>query len=208
MKKLVSCVVGIATLAPSPAMAQLHDWRTPVANYRVGCVYFDPIYRRTENRQHLGIDLPVRILRDRRGRLQPVNVISPVTGRVTRNWTNRSVNQAVLIIKEDTTRYEHVLGHITSSLRVGATVRRGQVVGTVTRWITPNGTDNTHVHWGANRFTVATAERTAATRRSISELGGGEWGWGRAPSQSTTRHAFNRGWMDLINYVRGRPDCR
>lgn len=210
MKKLLVLSFSTAFLAclPSEGSGQAYSWPVPVSNYRVGCVYFDAVYRRTEDRQHLGIDLPVTITTDRRGRLTPVSVTSPVKGRVVRDWTDRPVNESVLVITDDETQIDHVLGHISSSLRVGDRVRSGQVVGTVKRWITPNGGDNTHVHWGANHRGIAFGEKRATSQRDLSTLGGGTWGWGRAPRDATLRQAFNRGWLDLINYVRGRPNCR
>lgn len=208
-----SSLILLATLSallpplPSPVAAQWQNWSPPVTNYRLSCGYFDRDYLRTEGRQHLGLDLAVTIpiVRNRR---TSVNVTSPVRGRVIRNWTDRTVDQSVLIIKDENGRFDHVLGHIRSSLRVGEPVGRGQVVGTAKLWITPKGEDNTHVHWGVNQHGINFAEKRATSRADLIALGAGTWGWGRAPRDATLRNAHNRGWMDLLKYVRGRPNCQ
>lgn len=130
--------------------------------------YFDPAYARSENRQHLGVDF-------RAPRRTPV--FAPVDGVIVTNNTSASeVMQAYLVIRT-AHGVEHVLGHISSSLVVGAPVTAGQEVGRVRPWA-----GNSHVHWGVNRTGVAQAMQ-------------GDWGWGRAPANATRSDAARRGWV-------------
>lgn len=130
-----------------------------------------PAYARTENRQHLGVDFTVGA---------GGNVYAPVEGDVVVNRTSASdVMQAYLVIRSPQGS-EHVLGHISSSLRVGAHVAAGQTVGTVRAW--PGQPSRSHVHWGVNRT-------------GVSQAMSGDWGWGRAPVTATRADASRRGWV-------------
>lgn len=159
---------------PAPARPQV-----PVTTTGIGSEYFDPAYRQSEGRQHLGVDLPAAA-----GAI----VMSPVTGQVVVNQTMRSdIMQAYLVIKETGSGIEHVLGHLTSTLQPGAKIGRGEAVGTVRPWA-----GNSHIHWGANSRGVL------ASMGSSPE---GQWGWGRAPASVTRAQAAARGWIDLGPYV-------
>lgn len=150
--------------------------------------FFDPDYRRSESRQHLGVDLP-------RDDGEPV--VSPVSGTVVFNATgaDRGADNAFLIIRERGSSTEHVLGHIRSSIQPGtpaAIVERGQEVGVVADW-----DDNSHVHWGVN---------TQGVPRSVQSGPGGAWGWGRAPATVIQLQATQRGWIDPNSPVRGEAN--
>lgn len=137
--------------------------------------YFDPEYLRDEDRQHLGLDLPA----DARD-----PVVSPVTGVVITDKTdNPDTMQAYMVIREDGTGVEHVLGHVRSTVGL-VRVERGKPVATVRDW-----GERSHVHWGANRLGVAQALND-------------KWGWGRAPAGATRQKAEARGWIDLTPYLR------
>lgn len=152
--------------------------------------FFDPRYNdgepRANWRQHLGADLPAA---------EGTSVVSPVDGIVTFNQTSGiAAASAFIVIREVATGAEHVLGHIDSPIRPGtpqASIRRGDVVGTVKRWITDSGRNNSHVHWGLNTRRV----NTAVERDEV-----GDWGWGRAPFVATEAQVAQRGWTN--------PDAR
>lgn len=137
--------------------------------------YFDPEYLRDEDRQHLGLDLPADA---------GDPVVSPVTGVVITDKTdNADIMQAYMVIREDGTGVEHVLGHVRSTVGLGR-VERGKPVATVRDW-----GERSHVHWGANRLGVAQALND-------------KWGWGRAPAGATRAKAEARGWLDLTPFLR------
>lgn len=135
-------------------------------NASVNYGYFDANYLRMESRQHLGVDL--------RASADTI-VLSHVRGEVITNRTDRSVDQAYLVIRASNGD-EHVFGHISSNLRVGAEVRAGQEIGRVRDW-----GRNSHLHWGVNGSGVSQAVQ-------------GDWGWGRAPANATREDASRRGW--------------
>lgn len=156
----------------------INKYRAPVSPLRVNSGYFDPNYPPSEGRQHLGTDLAAPV---------GARALAPVSGRVAINHTNVSaVMQAFLVIHgNDGT--EHVLGHISSDLRIGAMVDMGQLVGVVRAW--PGCPTCSHVHWGINRI-------------GITQSMWGSWGWGRAPLAATRPQATARGWVDPMLSVK------
>jgi murein DD-endopeptidase MepM/ murein hydrolase activator NlpD len=165
---------------PRPQPLTQADYRLPVTPSGRVHGFFDPVYRASENRQHLGVDLPAR---------SGTPVVSPVDGVITANRTTGvAAGSAFLVIRETSTGAEHVLGHVTSTIQPGTTaasVNRGEFVGTVSDWGT-----NSHVHWGLNIRGVP---------RSVQSGPGGNWGWGRAPASATESQALARGWVNLNN---------
>lgn len=150
-------------VSPVPAVGNVHG-------------FFDPRYLKSENRQHLGADLPAAA---------DAEVMAPVTGVVVVNNTSvADVGAAYITIKEAGTSTEHVLGHIKSGYDAGSEVRAGGYIGTVRPW-----PGNSHVHWGINRKGVRAAS-TASPQ--------GPWGWGRAPAAATEAQAAARGWANPL----------
>lgn len=136
--------------------------------------FFDQNYRQSENRQHLGVDLPSPA---------GTSVVSPIDGEVVFNRTQgTAASSAFLIIRDTNTGAEHVLGHIASSLSLETIVRRGEVIGTIKDWGA-----NSHVHWGIN---------THGVPRAVQSGPGGDWGWGRGPASVTQAQALARGWVE------------
>jgi Peptidase family M23 len=177
-----SCLFASASSGSTPQ----YSWGWPLVNFSVGCLYFDPNYPYSQDRQHLGIDLP--------GTTAGTRVNSPVAGRVITNRSSNSiiVDEAYIVIRESATGYEHVLGHIRSTLSEGRTVARGDQVGTVANW-----GSRSHVHWGVNRASVSGATGISTKRG----WGSGNWGWGRAPRGATQTEASNRGWFDINGQI-------
>ncbi len=169
-KALLMAVAVIAFAGISAVVAQAGS--LPVAGPRpISSGYFDANYPPSENRQHLGIDI-----------LAPVGtaVYAPVEGDViVENTGVTDIMQAYLVIHARN-GIEHVLGHITSTVRRGAHVQAGQQVGIIRAW--PGQPARSHVHWGVNTIGVAQAMR-------------GDWGWGRAPVTATRAEAAARGWV-------------
>jgi hypothetical protein len=100
---------------------------------------------------------------------------------------------AYLIIREETTQFEHVLAHISSDLAVGSRVRQGQVIGKIRPW-----GGNEHVHWGVFRGNM-----------TASFVDG--WGFGRIPINVTREQATAKGWVDPLAIPSNdspRPDPR
>ncbi len=172
----ISAILILSAPFRSASAQQSGGWRWPLSNNNVGCLYFDPEYLRDEDAQHLGIDLPAG---------SGTRVNSPVAGRIIRNNASNSVpvREAYLVIRETATGYEHVLGHIRSTLAVNRTVARGDQVGTIANW-----SSNSHLHWGVNRSSVSSAMSSG-------------WGWGRGPRNATRSQASNRGWYDINFFI-------
>jgi hypothetical protein len=155
-----------------------NSWVLPVQPTGNVSGFFDPSYPPAENRQHLGLDLPVAA---------GTPVQSPINGSVVVNATPETdIMQSHLILREDGTGVEHVLGHIGSSLRPAQRVTSGQIIGTVRLW--PGNPGRSHIHWGANQRGV---------RAAIGPSPQGDWGWGRAPVAATEAQAGARGWINL-----------
>ncbi len=155
---------------------------SPIEFSALSASFFDPGYRQSEDRQHLGLDIPAP---------PGTDVRSPVDGKVVYNHTGPEVSadRSFLIIRDRATGMEHVLGHISSAVQPGIAgeVRRGATIGTVKQWLTTSGASNSHVHWGLN---------TSWVPRTVENGPGGSWGWGRAPASATLEMAEVRGWID------------
>lgn len=160
-------------LPQEPCTSQITELVEPLgARVAPGAGYFSPSYLEDQDRQHLGTDFPVPA---------GTQVYSPVTGAVVLNWTDRpDIMEAVLIVRDQSTGGEHVLGHIASPLARDAPVDRGDPIGVVRDW-----GRRSHLHWGVNSGSVLDAMRVAG------------WGWGRAPSSVTQEDAASLGWIDL-----------
>lgn len=166
---------AIVPAQPAPKTSNVGSdsrYQAPVSAIRVNSGYFDANYPPEQDRQHLGVDLAAA---------KGTDVLAPVSGRVVANFTaNLDVAAAFLIIRASDGS-EHVLGHISSNLTVGATVTIGKKVGEVRPW--PNEPGRAHVHWGINRIAVPRIK-----------LNG--WGWGKAPVNATRSQAAAHGWID------------
>jgi murein DD-endopeptidase MepM/ murein hydrolase activator NlpD len=194
-RMLAACALVVA--ATTPAYGRT-DWTDPVAGMTLTCGFLDPNYIRTPCRangtqdardswrQHLGADFRASA---------GTRVVAPVSGQVV--LVNASASTpaelSYLVIRDSATREEHGLGHVTSTLRVGATVNRGDPVGTVANW-----GSNSHLHWGFNTGSVATA-----MQRSTPCLRGGvtqscPWGWGKAPYEATEQQVRSQGWRNVL----------
>lgn len=151
-------------------------WMMPVQSTGNISGFFDPTYPPTENRQHLGVDLPVPA---------GTAVRAPANGSIVVNRTSAAdIMQAYLILRE-ANGTEHVLGHVRSDLRPGALVTQGQVIGSVGAW--SGQPSRAHVHWGVN---------TRGVLAAVGAGSGGEWGWGRAPVTGSQAQASERGWIN------------
>ncbi len=153
--------------------------RYPVAGNppRVSATFYDPTYPSSYSppAEHLGVDLPLPV---------GTAVFAPVSGMVIFNNTAASDPfNARVVIKDEHTGYEHVLGHVASNLRPGQAVVIGEQVGVIIL----AGT-GPHLHWGLNTRSVAQAIDVA-----------NGWGWGRAPLGSTREDAKARGWIDPLS---------
>lgn len=136
--------------------------------------YFDPAYLAEESRQHLGIDLPAAA---------GTPILSPAKMVVLLNRTNSvDIMQSVLILRDTQRGIDHVFGHISSQLSVGAEVEPGEQVGEIRNW-----SGNSHVHWGVNLVSAQSAQGPSSQ---------GAWGWGRAPAPARPDDASTRGWVD------------
>lgn len=160
-------------------------WIAPVRIVSVAATYFDKDYPSSQDRQHLGVDLPAAV---------GTEVRSPVAGVVSTNATSTpDVMESYLTIREDVSGAEHVLGHISSTLKVGQRVTPGKVVGVIRAW--PDQPKRSHVHWGVNKVSVA---------GYMGDFVGGKWGWGRAPPSATEAQASGYGWMNLNGLIARR----
>lgn len=158
----------------SPSLYDTSKVTSPLGNgsVSISASFYDQKYPSgyTPPAQHLGIDLPAP---------EGTSVLSPVKGRVLINRTNlKDPFEKYLVIKDESTGYEHVLGHIDSGLREGQDIAMGVAIGQIVK----AGT-GAHVHWGINSNSVKQATKDG-------------WGWGRSPVSSTKQEAENKGWLD------------
>ncbi len=80
--------------------------------------YFDPTYKKDENRQHLGVDYPAP---------KGSPVYSTIDGRVISNNTaSVDPTQSRVIIQQNGTSLQTVTGHINSTTTPGMPIRSGQ----------------------------------------------------------------------------------
>lgn len=165
------------------------SWLTPVGG-PFASRFMDANYREPDfPYEHLGQDIDGA---------ENDPVVSPVDGVVVVNCTDEGVFNSALIVRESTTGFYHVLGHIKSDIQPGgsaALVNRGQVVGSIKHWMVVDKEgrqkDNSHLHWGVNQ--------KFASCKAIDH-----WGWGIAPAYSTRADASERGWIDISAYIRPR----
>lgn len=192
---LAACVFAVVATGPAHART---DWTDPVAGMTLTCGFLDPNYIRTPCRangtqdarnswrQHLGADFRASA---------GTRVVAPVSGQIVISNASASTpaEAAYLVIRDSATREEHVLGHITSTLRVGATVNRGDPVGSVANW-----GSNSHLHWGFNVGSVVTAmqARTPCLRDGVTQSC--QWGWGKAPYEATEQQVRSQGWRNIL----------
>lgn len=188
---LSACILLLGA-TPSDAFQQRISYPL-VRTTPVGCLYFDPIYPLSQQRQHLGVDLP-----SGRG----TDVYSPVVGTIvaTNATNNVAAAESYIIIRETATGVEHVLGHVRSTLPVGRRVypRDNRSVERVAT-VADQGT-NSHLHWGINIVSVEGAKGVSHRPG----WGSGDWGWGRAPRDATASQARARGWQDVNSQVNQR----
>ena len=149
---------------------------SPLGNSSVepSATFFDPQYviNVSPPAQHLGTDFPGSV---------GAEVYAPISGKVLINKTYVSdANNKYLVIIEEGSGIEHVLGHIDSSLKDGELLKKGDPVGKIVK----AGT-GPHVHWGVNKKGVLYAI-------------GNDWGWGRAPKDSSKSQALDKGWIDPL----------
>ena len=192
---LAACILTLVVSEPAYART---DWTDPVAGMTLTCGFLDQNYIRRNCsasgaqdvrdswRQHLGADFRAA---------SGTPVVAPVSGTIVISNASASTpaDAAYLVIRDSATREEHVLGHIVSTLRVGATVNRGDPVGSIA-----NQGTNSHFHWGFNVGSVATA-----MQRSTRCLRGGvttncQWGWGKAPYEATAQEVRGQGWRNVL----------
>jgi murein DD-endopeptidase MepM/ murein hydrolase activator NlpD len=192
---LAACILALAVTAPAYGRT---DWTDPVAGMTLTCGFLDPNYIRTPCRangtqdarnswrQHLGADFRASA---------GATVVAPVTGTIVLFNASASTpaDAAYLVIRDSATREEHVLGHITSNLRLGAAVNRGAPVGTVA-----NQGANSHIHWGFNLGSVQTAMQrsTRCLRDGVTQ--NCQWGWGKAPYEATEQEVRSQGWRNVL----------
>lgn len=179
IRPFVIVVTLLIAARSNPVAAQQEaSWISPVPAGNIASSFFDTNYLRSERSQHLGVDLVAPTGSD---------VRSPVTGRVTVNETGATdPNDAYLLIREIGSGAEHVVGHITSDLRPGTRVTRGQVIGRVAA--RPGQPTGSLVHWGVNAHAIF---------GDIGQRPDGFWGWDRAPRGASERDAAESGWIDL-----------
>jgi murein DD-endopeptidase MepM/ murein hydrolase activator NlpD len=170
-----------ALTTPSPS-APATPRILPVGPVTPSAVFFDPTYKSSQSRQHLGVDYPA-----------PVNtgVSSPFGGVVMANTLNQGYMIGCLTFRDDYGLY-HVFGHIRSNLSANSRVKAGDVVG----YIVSSPGYGPHVHWGTRTSPVNTA--TYEPYKRGSNPGQGDWGWGRCPASSTMAQASLQGWRSPI----------
>ena len=183
LKRLVVlAAMFVAVWSGTSALAQTA--RLPAGPRPISAGFFDPGYPPSQSRQHLGTDF-----------VAPAGtpVFAPIGGKILRNRTDApDVMEAYLVIRAPD-GVEHVLGHIASPLKEGATVKAGEQVGTIRSWLREPG--RSHVHWGVNRLGIVQAMT-------------GGWGWGRAPVSTTRAQAQARGWVDAATIGAPANDAR
>lgn len=191
---LFTCVL---TVGAGVAFAR-PGWTDPVKGMTLTCAFLDRNYIRTPCtskgkedhrntwRQHLGADFRASV---------GATVYAPVKGKVVMVDAGASKDPALayLVIKDSQTGEEHVLGHISSSLRRGDSVAKGAVVGYVR-----NQGSNTHIHWGFNLGSVEKATQRVTKCQRDGKMKNCEWGWGKAPFEATEQQVREMGWRNVL----------
>ena len=195
--RTVFLAFAMAVTLSSAAYAR-PEWVDPVTGMTLSCGFLDPNYIRTPCRstgskddrdtwrQHLGADFRA-----------PANatVVAPVTGKIVLFHADPSVpaEDAYLVIKDEQTNEEHVIGHISSTLTVGPTVTKGSAIGAVR-----DQGANTHVHWGFNVKSVAAAMQHTSRCLRGGRVRDCEWGWGKAPYEASEQEVRAQGWRNVL----------
>jgi murein DD-endopeptidase MepM/ murein hydrolase activator NlpD len=137
-------------------------------------------------RQHLGSDFRAPA---------GATVFAPVTGTIVLfdAAPGKAADLAYLVIRDAQTNEEHVIGHISSNLRLGAKVAKGKPIGQVR-----DQGSNTHVHWGFNLGSVERAARHVTRCKRDGRLQNCKWGWGKAPYEATEREVRAQGWRNVL----------
>ncbi|TXH86980.1 MAG: M23 family metallopeptidase [Rhodoferax sp.] len=147
----------------------------PLPNRQIARVLADPGYGYVFKSEHTGLDL-----------MAPVGteVKSMCDGVVAGNYTGKDVVNAFLIVKHSCGNQQvyGYYGHISSSLASGSKVVAGQVVGNVRQY----GSNNHHLHFGINSSLLSR-------------------GWGRAPLGTTRQAMLAAGWLDPLEFLKGKP---
>lgn len=196
--RLATTALCLSFVLAGPADAR-PEWADPLKSMTVvTCRFLDPYYintpctsggsqdARNTWRQHLGTDF-----RARAGE----TVVTPVSGTVVISMAaaSRPAEEAYLVIRDGQTGEEHVLGHVQSSLAVGATVTKGVAVATVR-----DQGGNTHLHWGFNTKGVASALQYRSTCLRDGKTQSCAWGWGKAPYEATRSQVVGQGWANVL----------
>lgn len=147
----------------------------PLPNHSVARILADPGYGYVFKSEHTGIDI-----------MAPVGtaVKAMCGGSVVGNYTTREIVNAFLIIKHSCggqVLYGYY-GHIASPLALGAAVTAGASVGTVRQY----GSNNHHLHFGIDTNLLSR-------------------GWGRSPLGTTRQAMLAAGWLDPLEYLKGKP---
>jgi murein DD-endopeptidase MepM/ murein hydrolase activator NlpD len=195
--RTVLCAALIAGLTSSPAIAR-PEWFNPLRRMdRVACDFFDPNYIRTPCRptgnqdprntwrQHLGTDFPAAV---------DEVVYAPVSGTIdcSKAGRNGPADNAMALIRDGSTKEEHVLGHVYCTVASGA-VTKGQPVAKVLYQST-----GTHLHWGFNVKSVSAAQAYSSRCLRDGSTKQCQWGWGKAPYEATRNEAVNLGWRPVL----------
>lgn len=202
----ISTVVASFMLVGAAVPQVTGSWPTSSKTVNSEGRFWDPAYNngvpRSSWAQHLGVDLTATT-RD--------NVLSPVDGFVIYNNTrNSGITQlkAYIVIKDVSTGWEHVLGHISSTrptcsvslfptkCPVSTRVYKGQ---SIIGYPMPRNEVGVHVHWGVNTRSIASAQGYfTGTQWKLAS--GKQWGWGRAPYEAELAMACSLGWINPVNY--------
>lgn len=203
-----SMLMGIGSLAlVAAAVPQVTGgWPTPAKTVNKEGKFWDASYNNGVSKsywaQHLGVDLKAST-KD--------NVVSPVNGFVIfNNSRNKGVTQgkAYVVIKDTSTGWEHVLGHISSTRPTcsislypsrcpeSARVYAGQ---SIIGYPMPKDEFGVHVHWGVNKKGITSAIGSF-TGQKWKLASGKAWGWGRAPYEAELAMACSLGWINPVNY--------
>jgi murein DD-endopeptidase MepM/ murein hydrolase activator NlpD len=164
---------------------------------RVACGFFDPNYIRTPCqpsgkedlrdtwRQHLGTDFPAAV---------DEVVYAPISGTIdcSKAGRNAVAKNAMAVIRDGSTKEEHILGHVYCTVASG-TVTKGQPVAKVLYQST-----GTHFHWGFNVKSVSAAQAYRSRCLRNGSIQQRDWGWGQAPYEATRSEAVNLGWRPVL----------
>lgn len=204
MNRNVAPAVIASCLISGAALSQVSTiWPTPLKTVNFEGKFWDPGYNngvpKSSWAQHLGVDLKADT---------KTKVVSPVDGYVIENNTMDGTTtqaQAYIVIKETTTGYEHVLGHIYSindvCRNIAAFPKNCSEKSRVYKGKSdvgrpmPKNEFAVHVHWGLNSRSISAAKGNH-TGTKWGNASGKKWGWGRAPVEATKSMGCSLGWID------------